>query len=277
VENWVGWNRTSFWKTTKLFENSSDGWQPVTYSDGTPVLGIRSISDQGIDNFGHAMIDVTLNDNTAYEVADGYQPALLGYGIKDAKAGQGVSYVLFNNGNMYEYTDATSSWSFLDSGVSAIDAGTDRLGVNMVAELYQGQVWTRSDSSGWQQIPYHLYSVGQISAGRQGVLGFVDAAGRAYLWSQDSGQLTYEIDGVNRITTGYDQNGGLVVDLLYSNGNVYDWRATTGRWIQLAQSTHALSKARAGVVDVLANTSDGWEIGAGFSYTYLGNAIQGVA
>jgi hypothetical protein len=265
----VGWRYA--WFTNELFEKSADGMQPVTWSDGAKVLGVSSISDQGIDNHGHAVIDVVLRDGTAWEIHDGNYTVQVGENVKDANAGQGVSYLLYTNGNVSEYRDAVANWVPIDSGVSAIDAGTDRTGVNMVTELWNGQAWEWSDSSGWHYIPYSVYSVTQISAGRQGMIDFVDAAGQAFLWIESSGQFVYLGSGVTRVTTGYDQYGGLVVDLLYWNGDLWDWRAATG-WQRLDWDVYTVSKARAGVVDDISNLGTAWEFDAWDNFSLLSSS-----
>jgi hypothetical protein len=251
---------TTYWQTNELYEDVSGALQPVTYASGSPVLSIKSVSDQGIDGQGNAMTDVVLNNGYAYEVHDqanfttaNQWPAFLGSNVKDAKAGQGVSYLLYNNGNVSEYTDANGSYTGIDSGVSAIDAGTDRYGVNMEAEVWSGQAWTYSDSTGWQYIPFSAYNVVQISAGRQGYVGFVDDHQYSWYWNPYSGGVTWLNAGMSKITMGYDQYGGLVIDELFANGALWDWRNGNG-WQLLGYQGSTITKARAGVLDALLTT-----------------------
>src|SRR5205823_6354807 len=116
--------------------------------------GVRSISDQGIDNHGRAMIDVVMNNGDAYEYHDGGTWTYLCHNATDAKAGQGESFVIVNGGYLWEYKDKDGSWWYLSPGATAIDAGTDRYGVNAVVGLFysDNQAWEWSDSTGWNHI-----------------------------------------------------------------------------------------------------------------------------
>lgn len=277
--------RTSYVQSNELYENANGAMLPVTYSNGNPVMGVKSISDQGIDAQGNAMIDVVLKDGSAYEVHDQYNatqqtfPVYLGGNVQDAKAGQGVSYVLFNNGYVQEYFDANGATRGIDNGVTAIDAGTDRYGVNMEAEIWQGQVWIYSDSTGWDFTGWQAYGFNapvQVSAGRQGVIGFVDSFGHSWDWSEATGQANELDSGVTKITIGYDQNGGTVIDELFSNGNLWDWRAGSG-WKFLGYQGSTISKARAGVVDDVLSTGDLYQFDPWFNASLLATDIQQVA
>ncbi len=259
--------------TPTVYEQSSDGFQTVTFANGNVLSNVRSISPQGIDNHGRAMIDVVDKSGYAYEVHDGGYPVYLGSGVQDAKAGQGVSYLLKTNGDVVQYTDANGTLTTLDHGVSAIDAGTDRYGENMLAEIWQNQGWTYSVSTDWTQF---ALNVAAVSAGRQGYVAWLDLWGAAFY--KGDGNSLYLGSGVTQITAGYDQGGGLVLDLLYSNGNVYDWRAASGMQF-LDYDVRAIGKARAGVVDDVSRLNNGWEFDPWFDYTQVGanGGVQQIA
>jgi hypothetical protein len=120
---------------------------------------VVAISTQGIDDFGQPMIDVVFSDGNAYEYHDfpannptavanpSYFPwTSLGGNVKQAAAGQAVSYVLLTNGQMGEYVDPNyssyyygygvnpgSRYGAIASGVSSITAaGVDQEGANAV-------------------------------------------------------------------------------------------------------------------------------------------------
>jgi hypothetical protein len=131
----------------------TDGTLTMHGAGGLTFLswGIASVSDQGIDNNGHAMVDVVTTGGLAYEYHEGsdwfHTWTYLGYGARSARAGQGVSYVLFNDGSVSEFTDATGGWKTVDTNVASIDAGTDKTGVNMVTEVDK---W----GTGWGSRPF---------------------------------------------------------------------------------------------------------------------------
>lgn len=121
---------------------------------------------QGIDDFGQPMTAVVFSDGKAYEYHDflpgnptaaanpGFFPwTSLGGNVKQAVAGQAVSYVLLTNGNLGEYVDpnyttyyygygvnpGARSGGTIASNVTAITAvGTDQIGVNAVEYTVRG-------------------------------------------------------------------------------------------------------------------------------------------
>jgi hypothetical protein len=121
---------------------------------------VVSVSKQGIDDFGQPMVDVVFSDSNAYEYHDFLpnnptataNPSFfpwtpLSSNVKQAAAGQGVSYVLLTNGLLGEYVDPnyfTYYYGFgvnpgagrngaIASGVNSIlAAGTDQVGGNAV-------------------------------------------------------------------------------------------------------------------------------------------------
>jgi hypothetical protein len=254
------------------------------------ATGVASLSDQGVDNFGQAMVDVVFTNGTAAEYHAGsgnaYEVSPWVYlpmsGVKQAKAGQGVSYVLTTNGDLFEYTDFNAGTgtgrnaTLLDSNVQSIDAGTDAHGVSMVAYVrtdwytrwvyFNGQVFResysqsdafeRSDSTGQP----HLIgtNVQSVSAGQQGNIAYVTTSGAAFWYSESTNSSTFEASGVAAITAGTDNSGYLLLDMLFTNGRVSQDEG--GVWSSLTSSVASIGKARAGVLDVVFN--------GGSAYTY---------
>jgi len=243
------------------------------------ATGVASISDQGVDIFGQAFVDVVFTSGNAAEYHAGsggsnifekspWVPLLpLPSGtIVQAKAGQGVSYVLTNTGNVYEYTDAiiphagagaTLNPTPLDSNVRSIDAGTDAHGVNMVTEvrtdwftitiIFRGRpitesfslpdAYERSDSTGSHSIATDVLSV---SAGQQGNIAYVTSSGVAYWYSESTNSSTYEASGVAAITAGTDNSGYLLLDMLFTNGNLS--QSQGGRLVDVAGQQRRLDR-----------------------------------
>src|SRR5207249_3232420 len=112
---------------------SSGNFDEIVGGVSTGLAGtVVSMSDQGIDNQGHAMVDIVVADGRAWEYHDQVGWVYLGNNITSAKAGQGVSYILYNDGTIRKFDDATGSVSHIYSYGAQIDAGTDVQGVNPV-------------------------------------------------------------------------------------------------------------------------------------------------
>jgi hypothetical protein len=244
---------------------------------------VASISDQGIDNYGHAMIDVVFTDGRAAEYHEGL--AALGgnpwtwlYNNTDgrrvtmARAGQGVSYVLYNNGTLEEYKDwgsdtqasnspptrTTIDTSGLLNSIRSIDAGTDRYGVNMVTEVKSTWHWTGSQSR-WVSEGYEVSDstgknylgsgVATLSAGQLGNIGILYTGGNATWYSEATGNSVTEGSNVTQFTMGTDQNGNVQFDMLDGNGTLRQYSATDG-WSARGGSAgiKSISKANAGVL-----------------------------
>jgi hypothetical protein len=170
----------------------SSGALQVTEAGATPFLAAKptgetgtvvSVSVQGIDQFGQPMVDVVFSDHNAYEYHD-FPPnnptavdnpsffpwTPLGGNVKQAAAGQGVSYVLFTNGNLEEYVDIDYASYFygygvnpgpasgvIASGVTSIVApGVDQIGANAVeyTTVVNGQPTTRE----WRDVSARSFS-----------------------------------------------------------------------------------------------------------------------
>jgi hypothetical protein len=156
--------------------NDNSLWE---YSSSRKVFdsgNVTSVSDQGIDNYGRTMIDY-ISDSCAYEYHDRATGSVfLWADVAQAKAGQGVSYVVFSwpSGNLWEYHDPSAnsgslSQNLYTGAIQSIDAGTDKYGVNAVdVVLSGGYAWMRSDTDGWH---YLMANVSQVSGGQQGLVG----------------------------------------------------------------------------------------------------------
>jgi hypothetical protein len=236
------------------------------------AAGIATLSDQGIDNQGHAMVDVVTTDGRAFEIHDTGGTAAfisLGGGVKSAKAGQGVSYLLYNNGDVFEYDDATATSHRVCGSATQIDAGTDAQGVNAVDVIFPGRPVTTTAPGAWtigiffSQNAYqysddsgaHFIGSGvkSISAGRQGLSAYVTTGGEAWTYSQLSNRYTYWGSGVSQATAGTDENGNWMIDLLLTNGVLREVGASRSMY-SVADGVKNMSKARLGAVDVVMTT-----------------------
>ncbi len=103
-----------------LYEQSSQGGNQLL------AVNIQSISSQGFDANGHAMIDVVRNDGMSFEYHDGTGWVSLQPYTYKAEAGNGVSYILYGSGLLFLYNDATQGLTYLTSNVVNISAGTDK-------------------------------------------------------------------------------------------------------------------------------------------------------
>jgi hypothetical protein len=230
--------------------------------------GVASVSDQGIDNQGHAMVDVVFTNGNADEYHEGTGLNYLASGTKSARAGQGVSYVLFKDGTLYEYKNTGGPRAYIGSNVTSIDAGTDRYGVNMVAEVYQGYGWEHSDSTGWHYLGANVKSV---SAGPLGSVNFISLTGGDYLYTESSGSATLQHTGVAQETRGFDEHGNVMIELLYANDNLWQYRSNTG-WVFEDSNAQSVGKAHAGVVDVVFSWGDSYTLDASGFHYLIGNA-----
>jgi hypothetical protein len=244
-------------QTQESFVLKTNGYLYKSTPTGLTLLstGIASVSDQSIDNYGQVMVDVVTTGGYAYEYHEGTGWTYLWSGVQSAKADQGVSYVLFKSGYLDEFKDSTGGWTFLTSGVSSIDAGTDKIGVAMVdVVMSYRQAWEYSDSSGWH---YIASGIGSISAGQQGISDFVTTGGNAYWYNDTNGATAFIGSGVVQVTTGVDQSGNYMIDLLYGNGNLYEYRVGSG-WTFLDGGVQSITKGRNGFVSMVFTWGDAW-------------------
>jgi hypothetical protein len=244
----------------------------VEVSGGVPTTltgSVASLSDQGIDNQGHAMVDIVDVWGRAWEYHDQVGWTYLGSGVASAKAGQGVSYLLYNNGTIREYDDATGALRYIFSNGAQIDAGTDVQGVNMVDIVFGGgDAWEFSNESGWSYIASNVYS---ISAGRQGISDYVTYGAEGH-WHSQGGNLDVTVAwGVSQITAGTDQFGNYMIDLLYASGRIDEYRVGSG-WSFVWDNGQSIGKAHDGVLSIVFNWGDAYDHDSGGWYFLTGNA-----
>ncbi len=237
-----------------LWEHSASGWTFVS-------SGVTSVSDQGIDNYGRAMVDYLTTGGYAYEYHDLSGSTYLCASAVQAKAGQGVSYLLQSNGSLWEYHDSSfsstsGSWSYLynSTSIQQIDAGTDKYGVNAVDVLFTGgNAWMRSDTDGWHFLASY---VSQVSGGQQGLVGLLDQWGNVYSYNEWSGSTTWMTSGARQVQTGYDAWGHLIMNVVYNNAAAYQFNpgSTVGGYI--TGGVWQLSKDNLGQITVLYGGTD---------------------
>lgn len=250
----------------RLYEHTAAGWTFLQE-------GVAAVSEQGIDNRGRATVDVVLTTGQAYEYHDGSGWVFLQNGVKDARAGQGVSYVLLNNGRLLEYHDDDGTWSrSLANNVSAIDAGIDRYGVNMVDVVFgSGALSEYSDTSGWHVL------CGEVKAASAGSLGISVALlkdGRAYQYSEAAATWTYLAGNIAQVGAGTDVSGTLI-ELLATNGTLSQYRPGFGA-STLAGGVKSVGTPRAGLIDVVLTNGDAYEHTATGWTALCGTAKQAV-
>src|SRR5262249_40140077 len=143
-------------------------------------------------------------------------------------------YVLLTNGSVYEYHDASfssgASWSFVynSPSIRAIDAGTDKYGVNAVDVLFTtGYAWMHSDTDGWH---YLMSGVQQVSGGQQGLVALLDQYGNAYMYNEWVGSPTWLTSGARQVTTGYDITGNWMIGVVYNNAAAWQYRPYSNTW-----------------------------------------------
>ena len=227
-----------------LFEHTSAGF---TFLAG----GIARVSNQGIDNLGRAMIDAVTTDGRAFEIHDGQTSAVfLAAGVKDAEAGQGFSYVLLNNGALYGFKDATGQSTYLGNGVVSIDAGTDRYGVSSV------DLVTTSGNA---------YEVSEILLQN----------GNAYDYREATNTATFLGSNVFQVAAGADAAGNAMIELIDTGGALHEYRAGSG-WSTIATGARSVSKARAGLTDVLLANGNAYEHTAAGAAFLAGAVAQAV-
>jgi hypothetical protein len=252
------------------FVLTRDGKLYMKGSYGLTLLttGVASLSDQGIDNFGHAMVDIVTTGGGAWEYHEGSGWTYLTSGVKMAKAGQGVSYVLYNNGTVYEYKDS-GGWSYIGSNATSIDAGTDRYGVNSMDEVWLGSFgYEWSDSTGWHYIDSNVKAV---SAGPQGFSCYLTNNGVAFSFIEANGLHGWLGVNVAQVTAGTARDGGAMIDLLLNGGTLREWRYASG-WNTVAYNVQSIGKAHAGVIDMVFGGGNAWAFDGYYWYFLDSNA-----
>jgi hypothetical protein len=252
------------------------------------ATNIDKLSDQSIDTEGQAMVDIVTTSGVAYEYHEGAGFEFLSPNALDAKAGQGESYVLLNygGGTVWQFVDKTHDQGFfkiqpIGNNVTAIDAGTDETGVNMVDVITTNKLaYAVSESTGWH---FLWWNAASVSAGQQGVSAVVDTAGDAFLFTSQWGFPFFQQflgSGVAKAAVGTDSNGNYMLDLLHTDGTVSEYRSGIG-WHFLASDVSFVGKGHAGVVDlVLGDDHDLWQVSGSklpLTYTKLDSGIESAA
>jgi hypothetical protein len=112
--------------------------------------GVVSMS-AGTDRYGVSSVDVVLTTGSASEYSNTSGWHLLANGVHAISAGQmGESEILLQNGNAYDYREATNSATYLGASLIQITAGTDATG-NAVIDLINsgGNFSEYRSGSGW--------------------------------------------------------------------------------------------------------------------------------
>jgi hypothetical protein len=233
----------------ELYEHTPTGWVAVR-------SGVASVSSQGIDNDGRAVVDLVLTNGDAFEYHDGGTWQFLRHGVKAAAAGQGVSFVVLNDGQLFEYHDDSARWSgALAADVVSISAGTDRFGVNLVDVVFKSGTFSEwSESTGWHALCSQAITV---SAGMGGTSVVLLKDGRAYEYNEISG-WTYLSNGVSQVAAGTGVGGGVLIDLITTAGVAREYSPLSG-WRTLATAVASVSKARAGLVDMVFSNGGAYE------------------
>jgi hypothetical protein len=279
------------------FSSSNPGGTLVPLPSGLAAgTAVVSISDQGIDDFGQPMIDIVYSNGTAYEYhdfADRTVPTFtsnpsffpftyLGSGVKMAVAGQAASYVLFTNGTLEEYIDPNYSTFYYGYGVnatpfrggliaknvSAISAGTDKVGVNSVD--YTTIVSGKTSLSEWRDLIAKSIllnsNVTAFSAGQEGAHAYV-SGGNAYLVRETAagytsiGFTTTQVTlsgGVSTVVLGANASGYQLVVIL-GTGAAQEYNNTTTSSTLLGTNIRTVSKTFTGVFRVLTVSGNSFE------------------
>jgi hypothetical protein len=249
----------------QLWKHGASGW---TYL----LANVATVSNQAIDDAGHALVDVVTTTGAAYEYHDGLGWQPLASGVKSARAGDGVSYILLTSGQLWEYHDTAQTWTSITGSVTAIEAGTDQLGVNMVdLVLTNGDAWEHSDSTGWH---FLAHTVQAVSAGRGGYSEVLLQNGNAYHYNETTGGLGLLATNVAQISAGTDENGNAMIELVYTSGVAYEYRTATG-WTYLGSGVKSISRATAGVAVVLFGTGGVYEHDLAGWHALCGSAQAG--
>jgi hypothetical protein len=87
--------------------------------------------------------------------------------------------------------------------------------------------------------------------------------------------------GASQVTTGTDQNGDFMIDLIVVGGSAWEYRSSAGGWTNLWNSAWgdqvvALGKGRQGLVDVTFLSTNAWEHDATGFANFLGSAVWAV-
>jgi len=256
--------------------------------------GVATISDQGIDDFGQPMIDIVYANGTAAEYHDfadrsvptfTSNPSLfpftnLGSGVKQAVAGQAVSYVLLTSGKLKEFVDpnyftqksgygvnSAGPAGVIASNVSAISAGTDMLGGNSIDYFLSGNLYEWRDVTA--KATQLASNVTTFSAGQQGYHAWV-SNGAGYLYSEDNRIVSLISDGVagavTSVVVGVDATGGYQLVVIHQGGAADTYSSSANSWTSLGSNVLSASKSFNGAIRILLLTTDAIEYTNGNAY-----------
>jgi hypothetical protein len=254
-----------------LYEHTASGWTNL-------AGGVVTVSNQGIDWNGRAVVDFVTTGGQAYEYHDGTGLVALRGGVRDAEAGLGYSYVLLTDGTLLAYAEnpqpgAAGQWATIASGVVSIDAGTDRYGVSSVDYVTAGgAAYELSNATG-----PHLLTTGAraVSAGRMGQSEVLLQNGNAYDYREATNATTFLGSNVAQVTAGSDAAGNAMIDLVFVGGNLDEYRTGSG-WTLLTSGVRTVGKAREGVVGVVLTNGSAYEHSTS-GWTFLTSpAVQAV-
>jgi hypothetical protein len=110
-----------------------------------------------------------------------------------------------------------------------------------------GLAYELSDTTG---LHYLTGGVRTICAGGQGISEILLQNGQVVYHSEASVAFSVLTAGVAVISDGTDASGPNVVDLVYTNGDLYEYPASTG-WDLLSHGVYSVGKARGSVVDLI--------------------------
>ena len=77
--------------------------------------------------------------------------------------------------------------------------------------------------------------------------------------------------GVQQITAGTDKAGNYVIDLLYTSGDMYEYRVGSG-WNFVWGNVQSIGKSCAGLVGVVFNWGDAYDFDGSSWYFLTGSA-----
>jgi hypothetical protein len=81
--------------------------------------------------------------------------------------------------------------------------------------------------------------------------------GVAYWYNESTNSSTYEASGAAVITAGTDNSGYLLLDMLFTNGNLSQSQGG-GWWTSLGSNVASIGKAHAGVLNAVFNGDDAY-------------------
>jgi hypothetical protein len=189
---------------------------------------VVSVSEQGIDSQGGIMVDyVTKNSygwTDAYEWHEiGGTAKHLAGNVRDAKAGQETSYLLYNDGSIDVFNNSKYTMSLnMSPGVKAtqIDVGIGYDGVNTLAVICNNSyLWTWRADWGWVSVAQNVKSV---SSGR-GALAFLLWQGSAFGIDSD-GAWHFLGSNLSQVTAGTDGKGNATFLILGNDGTLTEDR-----------------------------------------------------